>query len=118
LHAGSFFGTRGLLTQEDIDEKPLLYSRKFDVDELSKLTVIADSTEVGVLELDKEHFSLIPAYLQQIIKAGIIGTKEFDDFDIETEIHAIRDWSKLKNKELKEVYKAISRPHNTHYKKY
>ena len=53
-----------------------------------------------------------------MIKAGIIGTKEFDDFDVESEIKAIRDWSKLKNKEIQEAYKAISRPHNTHFKKY
>jgi len=52
------------------------------------------------------------------MKNGFLSSKEFDDYDVETEFKAIREWKKFKEREIQEVYKGIVKPYNAEYKKF
>jgi len=51
------------------------------------MSVLADSAVLEVLELDREHLSYIPDFLKKIIRKGIRSFKDYDDYDLEKELH-------------------------------
>jgi len=53
-----------------------------------------------------------------MMKRGFLSSKEFDDYEVETEYKVLKEWKKRKEKEIKEVYKGIAKPYNAEYKKF
>jgi len=118
LAPADFFGGRSLLNYEDFKHEEDPFKKLNEIENLAKVSVVADSATVEILEIEKDRLKYIPEALVKILKSGLINCKEFDDYNIEEELKKNQKWREYKDKEVKDVYKRRIMPHGSTFKKF